>query len=104
MDSRECLQRVQDDMSKTWSVCRDWEFVSKGTEISLGKFVSEYFTSLTLDSRSGVVSTEDTDEIWKTVKEEVMDKVKERANRQQENEEDYSPGLQKDLRLWGVLH
>ena len=28
---------------------RDWEFVSKGTEISLGKFVSEYFTSLTLD-------------------------------------------------------
>ncbi len=42
------FQRVQDDMSKARSVCRDWE----------------YFTPLTLDSRSGVVSTEDTDEIW----------------------------------------
>jgi hypothetical protein len=52
-------------MSKERSVYRDWEFVSKGTEISLGKFVSEYFTPLTLDSRSGVVSTEETDEIWK---------------------------------------
>jgi hypothetical protein len=63
-------------------VCRDWEFVSKGTEISLGKFVSEYFTPLTLDSRSSVVSTEDTDKIWKTAKEEAMEKVKGRANRQ----------------------
>jgi hypothetical protein len=44
-----CFQRVQDDMGKARSVCRDWEFVSKGTEISLGKFVSEYFTPLTLD-------------------------------------------------------
>ncbi len=32
---------MQDDMSKVRSVCRDWEFVSKGTEISLGKFVPE---------------------------------------------------------------
>ncbi len=31
------IQRVQDDMSKARSVCRDWEFVSKGTEIS--KFI-----------------------------------------------------------------
>ena len=77
-----CFQRVQDDISKARSVCRDWEFVSKGTEISLGKFVSEYFTSLTLDSRSSVVSTEDTDEIWKAAKEEAMEKVKGRANRQ----------------------
>ncbi len=76
-----CFQRVQDDMSKVRSVCRDWECVSKGTEISLGKFVSEYFTPLSLDSRSGVVSTEDTDEIWKTAKEEAMEKVKGRANR-----------------------
>ena len=76
-----CFQRVQDDMSKTRSVCRDWEFVSKGTEISMGKFVSEYFTPLTLDSQSGVVSTEDTDEIWKTTKEEAMEKVKGKANR-----------------------
>jgi hypothetical protein len=70
-------------MSKVRSVCRDWEFVSKGTEISLGKFVSEYFTqlTLTLDSPTGVVSTEDTDEIWKEAKEEAMEKVKGRANR-----------------------
>jgi hypothetical protein len=65
------FQRVQDDMSKTRSVWRDWEFVSKGTEISLGTFVSEHFTPLTLDLQTRVVdlqtrvvSTEDTDEIW----------------------------------------
>jgi hypothetical protein len=69
-------------MSQARSVCRDWEFVSKGTKISLGKFVSEYFTPLTLDSRSSVVSTEDTDEIWKTAKEEVMEKVNGRVNSQ----------------------
>jgi hypothetical protein len=63
------------------ALCRDWEFVSKGTEISLGKFVSEYFTSLTLDSWSGVVSTEDTNEIWKVTKEETMEKVKGSVNR-----------------------
>jgi hypothetical protein len=67
---------VQDDMSKARSVCRDWKFVSKGTEISLGKFVSTYFTPLTLDSRSDVVSTEDTEEIWKAAKEEAMEKAK----------------------------
>ena len=55
--------------------------LSKGTEISLGKFVSEYFTPLTLDLQTGVVSTEDTDEIWKAAKEEAMEKVKGRANR-----------------------
>ena len=70
-----CFQRVQDDISKARSVCRDWEFVSKGTEISLGKFVSEYFTPLTLDLQTGVVSTEDTDEIWETAKEEAMEKI-----------------------------
>ena len=67
-------------MCKAKSVCRDWEFVSKGTEISLGKFVSEHFTPLTQDLR-GVVSTEDTEEIWKEAKEEAMDKVNGRANR-----------------------
>jgi hypothetical protein len=69
-------------MSKSRSVCRDWEFVSKGTEISLGKFVSEYFTPLTLDSWSDVVSTDDTDEIWKEAKEEAMEKVKGKENSQ----------------------
>jgi hypothetical protein len=62
-------------MGKTRSVCRDWEFVSKGTEISLGKFVSEYFTPLTFDLQTGVVSTEDTDEIWEATKEEAMEKI-----------------------------
>jgi hypothetical protein len=47
-------------MSKVRSVNKDWEFVSKGTEISLGKFVAEYFTPLTLDLQTGLVSTEDT--------------------------------------------
>ncbi len=66
-------------MSNARSVYRDWEFVSRRTEISLGKFVSEYFTPLTLDSWTGVVSTEETDEIWKATKEETMEKG--RANR-----------------------
>ncbi len=43
--------------------------------------MSEHFTPLTLDSWSVVVSTEDTDEIWKTAKKEAMEKVEERANR-----------------------
>jgi hypothetical protein len=68
-------------MSKTRSVRRDWEFVSKGTEISLGKFVSEYFTTLTLGLKTGVVSTEDTDEIWEAAKEEAMEKIKGRETR-----------------------
>jgi hypothetical protein len=62
-------------MGKARSVCRDWEFVSKGTEISIGKFVSEFFTPLTLDLQKGVVSTEDTDEIWESAKEEAMEKI-----------------------------
>ena len=68
-------------MSMAQSVNKDWEFVSKGTEISLGKIVSEYFTPLTLTSQTGVVSTEDTEEIWGTDKEEAMVKVRGRANR-----------------------
>ncbi len=62
------FQLVQDDMSKARSVIKDWEFVSKGTEISLGRFVSEYFTPLTLDTNTGVISDEDTTEIWGSVK------------------------------------
>ena len=63
-------------MSKTHSVRKDWEFVSKGAEISLGRFVSEYFTSLTFDTKTGVVSDEDTVEIWESVKEVVIEKVR----------------------------
>ena len=68
-------------MSKARSVNRDCEFVSKGTEISLGRFVSEFFTPLTLDIRTGVVSTEDTTDICKAAREEAIDKAKRRAKR-----------------------
>jgi hypothetical protein len=64
-----CFQLVQDDITKTLSVRKDWEFVSKGTEISMGRFVSEYFTPLTLDTNTGGISDEDTSEIWGVVKE-----------------------------------
>ena len=70
------FQLVQDDMNKSHSVDKDWEFVSKGTEISLGRFVSEHFTPLTLDTKTGVVSGEDTEEIWESVKEVVIEKVR----------------------------
>jgi hypothetical protein len=43
--------------------------------------VSEYFTPLTLGLQTGVLSTEDTEEIWETVKEEAMEKVKGRETR-----------------------
>jgi hypothetical protein len=35
------------------SVSKEWDFVSKGTEISFGKFVLEHFTLLTLDIQTG---------------------------------------------------
>ena len=35
------FHQVLDVMSKTHSVNKEWEFVSKGTEVSLGKFVSD---------------------------------------------------------------
>jgi hypothetical protein len=63
-------------MSKAKSVCRDCEFVSKGTEISLGKSIPTQFSPLTLRLQTEVVSTEDTDEIWDTAKEEAMEKTK----------------------------
>ena len=68
-------------MRKTHSVDKDWEVVSKGTEISMGRFVSEHFTPLTLDIKTGVISDEDTEEIWETVKEVVIEKVRRNKNR-----------------------
>ncbi len=47
----------------------------------MGKFVSEYFTPLTLVLQTGVVSTEDTDEIWEAAKEGAMEKTKRRETR-----------------------
>jgi len=66
-------------MSKARSANRGWELVSKGTEISLGKFVPEYFTPFTLDIRTGVVSTEDTAGIWEAAREEALKKVRGRV-------------------------
>ncbi len=37
----------------------------------MGKFVLEHFTLLTLDVQTGVVSDEDTDEIWEAAKEAI---------------------------------
>ena len=67
-------------MSKAHSVSKDWEFVSKGTEISLGRFVSEFFTPLTLDSNTGVISDEDTSEIWGATKEVTIEKARRNKN------------------------
>ena len=64
-----CFQQVQDDMRKARSVNKEWDFVSKGTEFSLGKFVSEHF-KITRDIQTGVVWDEDTTEMW--AKEEAM--------------------------------
>ena len=72
---------VQDDMRKTRSARKDWEFVSKGTEISLGRFVSEHFTPLKIDTKTGVVSDEDTSEIWEDAKEVVIEKVRRNKDR-----------------------
>jgi hypothetical protein len=64
-------------MSKALSVSKEWDFDSKGTEISLGKFVLDHFTPLTLD----VVSDEDIAEIWEAAKKEAMEKVRGNKNR-----------------------
>ena len=38
--------------------------------------MSEHFTPLTLDTKSGVVSVEDTTEIWEAAKEGAMEKIR----------------------------
>ena len=68
-------------MIKTHSVDKDWGFVSKGTEISMGRFVSEHFTPLTLDIKTGVISDEDTAEIWEAAKEVAIEKVRRNKDR-----------------------
>jgi hypothetical protein len=47
----------------------------------VGKFVLEHFTPLTLDVQTGVVSDEDTDEIWETSKKETIASEKVRGNK-----------------------
>jgi hypothetical protein len=43
--------------------------------------VSEYFTPLTFDTNTGVVSDEDTAEIWEAAKEVVIEKVRRNKDR-----------------------
>ena len=47
----------------------------------MGRFVSEYFTPLTLDTNTEVISDEDTVEIWGSVKELAIEKVRRNKNR-----------------------
>ena len=47
----------------------------------MGRFVSEHFTPLTLDIKTGVISDEDTVETWETAKEVEMEKVRRKKNR-----------------------
>jgi hypothetical protein len=52
-------------MSKARSACKDWDFLSKGTETSVGRLLIEYFTPLTLDEQhQGALSDEDVTEVW----------------------------------------
>ena len=64
-------------MSKACSVCKDWDFVSRGTEISVGRFLIEYFTPLTLERQhQSALSDEDVTEVWAAAKLEVIRKVR----------------------------
>jgi hypothetical protein len=72
----QCFQQVQEDMNKAHSTCKDWDFVSKGTEISVGRFLIEYFTPVTLgEQHQGVLSDEDVVEVWLAAKKEAISKV-----------------------------
>ena len=64
-------------MSKTHSTYKDWDFVSKDTEISVGRFLIEYFTPLTLgEQHQGALSDEDVTEVWLAAKSEAVSKVR----------------------------
>ena len=64
-------------MSKARSTCKDWDFVSKSTEISVGRFLIEYFTPLTLgEQHQGALSDEDVAEVWLAAKSEAISKVR----------------------------
>ena len=50
--------------------------MSKDTEISVGRFLIEYFTPLTLgEQHQGTLSDEDVTEVWLTAKSEAIRKV-----------------------------
>ena len=70
------FQEVQQDMWKPRSVWKEWDFVSKVTELSVGRFLIEYFTPLTLgEQQRGVASDEDATEVWMSATEEAINKV-----------------------------
>ncbi len=51
--------------------------MSKGTETSVGRFLIEYFTPLTLgEKHQGALSDEDVTEVWLTAKSEAIIKVR----------------------------
>ena len=51
--------------------------MSKDTELSVGRFLIEYFTPLTLgEQHQGVLSDEDVTEVWLTAKSEAISKVR----------------------------
>jgi hypothetical protein len=55
---------VLEDMNKARSTCKDWDFVSKDTEISADRFLIEYFTTVTLwEQHQGALSDEDVSRI-----------------------------------------
>jgi hypothetical protein len=84
----QCFQQVQEYMNKARSTCKDWDFVSKGTEISVGRFLIEYFTPLTPgEQHQGVLSDEDVAEVWLSAKSEAISKVW--LGDEQENEAHY---------------
>ena len=58
---------------------KEWDFASKGIEISFGKFMLEHYPLLNV--QTGVVSDEDTAEIWEAVKKEAIEKVRGNKNR-----------------------
>jgi ribonuclease HI len=73
----QCFQQLQEDMSKARSTCKDWDFVSKGTKISVGRFLIEYFTPLTLgEKHQGALSDEDVTKVWLAAKSEAIIKVR----------------------------
>jgi hypothetical protein len=64
-------------MSKAHSACKDWNFLSNGTEISVGRFLIEYFTPLTLgEQHQGALSDEDVTEVWLAAKSEAISTVR----------------------------
>ena len=75
-------------MSKACSVCKDWDFVSRGTEILVGRFLIEHFIPLTLERQhQSALSDEDVTEVWAATKLESIRKVRQMKDGVKEAEE-----------------